>query len=107
MKSFKCTCSVCTVYVCVHTTSDWLAIHLVPPTEVVFFMSLGFVNRLSFSQSHAQPDIDHTLLSEKYPRYPSVFNVTVTEEEKSMLMVYEYFITQHDCQCMYRQKLLF
>ena len=40
-----------------------------------------------YLQSQAQPDIDHTLLSEKYPRYPSVFDVTVSKEEKKMLMV--------------------
>ena len=38
-------------------------------------------------QSHEQPDIDHKTLSEKYPRYPSVFDVTVSEDEKRKLMV--------------------
>jgi CBS domain-containing protein len=36
--------------------------------------------------SQAQPDIDHTLMSEKYPRYSSVFDVNVSEHEKTMLM---------------------
>ena len=38
-------------------------------------------------QSHEQPDIDHKTLSGKYPRYPSVFDVTVSEDEKRKLMV--------------------
>ena len=38
-------------------------------------------------QSQTQPDIDHRLLSEKYPRYPSVFDVSVNNDEKRMLMV--------------------
>ena len=38
-------------------------------------------------QPHTQPDIDHALLSEKYPRFPSVFAIRVSEDEKNLLMV--------------------
>jgi chloride channel 6 len=46
-------------------------------------------NKIFFSEgegSQKQPDIDHRMLSERYPRYPSVFDVSVSEDDKRMLM---------------------
>ena len=46
-------------------------------------------------QPHTQPDIDHAILSEKYPRFPSVFAIRVSEDEKKLLMVSIETVTIH------------
>ena len=56
--------------------------YIIHVSEMLIFRAI-----LPISQSQAQPDIDHTLMSEKYPRYSSVFDVNVSEHEKAMLMV--------------------
>ena len=38
-------------------------------------------------QPSTQKRINHATLTAEYPRYPDIFNVTISETEKNMLMV--------------------
>lgn len=38
-------------------------------------------------QAGTQPSIDHGSLTKEYPRYPSIFDITISETERQMLMV--------------------